>query len=272
MKINIELLYYKKYLNFIQILKHRFNRRFNERIMKHDTVFSIVIIPPVIMVPICLGLLSPDMGKFSAFLWILLIYFVLVSSAFLSITLFPDILFKTKKDILKLNRIVVSKDLAVSRAYNFIDMEHSTYEYLNIRLPKDTKFLEDFIETEILKHDLNKEDIEIVEQDLKQNCNLKEYNYLDLKKIIDTKFSILEYEKEKRYILNKLEQDKRVSDFRRSVFDRNKKIGNDEPLVITKLKEDTKAIEVDELQYLKNLNRLIDENKNIVSNYSKSLR
>ena len=269
MNINIKLLYYKKYLSYIKVLKDRFHRRIANRndVLLAISILLLLLIPMIIIIP-----LFPELGTLSRTLFLFITQGILLFSVSLIITLSPDILFKTKKDILKLNRIVVSKDLVVSRAYNFIDMEHSTYEYLNIRLPKDTKFLEDFIETEILKHDLNKEDIAIVEQDLKQNCNLKEYNYLDLKKIVDTKFSILEYEKEKRYILNKLEQDKRVSNFRRSVFDRNKKIGNDEPLVITKLKEDTKAIEVDELQYLKNLNRLIDENENIVSNYSKSLR
>lgn len=111
-------------------------------------------------------------------------YILIILIVIFSITIFPDTMKVVKKDLLKLNSIVVNEDLTVSRAYNFIDMEHSSYSDLMIRLPKGTKFLDDFIETEIIKHGLKKEDANLIEQDLKQNCNLEEYNYVELKKIL----------------------------------------------------------------------------------------
>lgn len=265
--INIESLYQRKKLNYIQTLKNRFKRR----ILDSDGTFLAVTIPSLIIVPGIFGFLNADVHSLGATLGLLFStipsYLVLVCFLFLTITLFPDNLSNTDKNLFKLNRIVVDEDLTVSRAYNFIDMEQSDYSNLMIHLPKGTKFMSDFIETEIVKHGLKKEDTDLIEQELIQSCKLKEYSYLELKNIIDAKFSIKEYEAEKIYFLNKLEQNKRVKKFRQNLFDKNQKLYNDEPALITELKKDKKRIEDDELEELELLNRLIKDNENIVSKY-----
>lgn len=265
--VNIESLYQRKDLNYIQILKNRYKRRISDS----DSTFLAVTVPSLILVPAIFGFLAVDLhslvGTLNVVFSAIITYFMVVCFLFLTITLFPDRLSKTDKNIFKLNHIVVNEDLTVSRAYNFIDMEQSDHINLMIHLPKGTKLMEDFIETEIVKHGLKKEDEDLIKHDLIQNCKFEEYSYLELKSIIDAKFSIIEYEEEKIYLLNKLEQNERVKDFRQNLFDKNQKMEHVEPSLITELRKEKKRIEDDELEELEHLNRLINNNKNIVSKY-----